>query len=229
MSLATPWDPHGSNHIANVSSAFASNRYSLASTSESGAFGTIDNNPFRQSQSFASMSQYAGADPSSQSQLVAPTRGYPREQSPNSSSESGQSYPRHLDRLPSEDPSYYSGAGAYPSHLYSPDTAEDVPILQEPAYIPPGHYSSSSQAMYDAQAQQQQQAQQHAPPARTRQPSGRGVSLVDTGPVAHDPVRRASKHQRRSSSRQYVSSPISSASTHHPGNLPPGAVSLVSS
>lgn len=217
-----------------VVSAFASNRYSLASTSESGAFGTLDNNPFRQSQSFASMSQYAGgADPSSQSQLVAPApRGYPREQSPNSSSESGASYPRHLDRLPSEDPSYYSGAGsAYPSHLYSPDTAEDAPILQEPAYIPPGHYSSSSQAMYaehdQQQNQQQQQQQQHAPPSRTRQPSGRGVSLVDTGPVAHDPVRRVSKHQRRSSSRQYMSSPISSSSNHHPGNLPPGAVSLI--
>jgi chitin synthase len=43
--------------------------------------------------------------------------------------------------------------------------------------------------------------------------------------VAHDPVRRVSKHQRRSSSRQYLSSPISSSSTHHPGSLPPGAVS----
>lgn len=172
------------------------------------------------------MSQYAGADPSSSSQLVAPAaRGYPREQSPNSSSESGQSYPRQLDRLPSDDPSYYSG-GSYPSHLYSPDTQEDAPILQaeplQPAYIPPGHYSSSSQAMYAENEQQQQQPQQ--PPTRTRQPSGRGVSLVDTGPVAHDPVRRVSKHQRRSS-RQYVSSPISSSSTHHPGNLPPGAVS----
>lgn len=209
--------------LLTVCSAFASHRYSLASTNEtyqSGAFGVADGNPFRQSQSFASMSQYAGADPSSSSQLVAPaSRSYPRDQSPNSSTESGQSYPRALDRLPSDDPSYYSGNTEFPSHLYSPGSNENAPILPaDPAHIAPGHYSSSSQAMYAENDHQ----------TRTRQPSGRGVSLVDTGPVANEPVRRTSKHQRRSSSRQYLASPISSSSTHHPGNLPPGAVSPAS-
>jgi chitin synthase len=201
-----------------ILSAFASHRYSLASTNEtyqSGAFGAADSNPFRQSQSFASMSPYT-ADPSSSSQLVAPaSRSYPREQSPNSS-ESGYSRPIH--RSPSDDPSTYN---AYPTHMYSPEAGvyqdeDSAPILQaaspEPAYIPPGHYSS--QAAYENES-------------RTRQPThGRGVSLVDTGPVSQEPVRRTSKHQRRSSSRQYLSSPISSS--NHASNLPPGAVSPLS-
>jgi chitin synthase len=204
-----------------TSSAFANQRYSLASTNETyqsgGAFGAVDSNPFRQSQSFASMSPYT-ADPSSSSQLAAPAaRGYPREQSPNSSAESG--YTRPIERSPSDDPSTYN---SYPSHLYSPDAGmyqdeDSAPILPavspEPAYIPPGQYSS--QAAYENESRQ-------------RQPThGRGVSLVDTGPVAHEPVRRTSKHQRRSSSRQYLASPISSSNTHA-GNLPPGAVGLPS-
>jgi chitin synthase len=197
--------------FANIS-AFASNRYSLASTNEtyqSGALGAVDANPFRQSQSFASMTPYT-TDPSSLSQLAAP-RGYHREQSPNSSAESGS---RGLDRMPSDDPSTNT---SYPSHLYSPDAGayqdeDSAPILQaspEPAYIPPGQYSQPTQGMYDNEPR--------------RQPShGRGVSLVDTGPVAHEPVRRVSKHQRRSSSRQYLASPISTST--HASSLPPGAV-----
>jgi len=187
-------------------SAFASNRYSLASTNETyqsgGAFGAVDSNPFRQSQSFASMAPYT-TDPASSSQLAAPTA----RRSPNSSAESG--YSRPLNRMPSDDPSTYN---SYPSHLYSPDAGmydeDSAPILQaasspEPAFIPPGQYANEPR----------------------RQPShGRGVSLVDTGPVAHEPVRRVSKHQRRSSSRQYLSSPISSS--NHASNLPPGAVRL---
>jgi chitin synthase len=142
-------------------------------------------------------------DPASSSQLAAPTA----RRSPNSSAESG--YSRPLDRMPSDDPSTYN---SYPSHLYSPDAGmydeDSAPIFQaasspEPAFIPPGQYANEPR----------------------RQPShGRGVSLVDTGPVAHEPVRRVSKHQRRSSSRQYLSSPISSS--NHASNLPPGAVGL---
>jgi len=141
-------------------------------------------------------------DPASSSQLAAPTA----RRSPNSSStESG--YSRPLDRMPSDDPSYAS----YPSHLYSPDAGmydeDSAPILQatpEASYIPPGQYANEPR----------------------RQPShGRGVSLVDTGPVAHEPVRRVSKHQRRSSSRQYLASPISSS--NHASSLPPGAVRLI--
>ena len=52
------------------------------------------------------------------------------------------------------------------------------------------------------------------------------VSLVDTGPVpaaTHDPVRRVSRHNRRSSSRNALS-PLSN--TSHSSQLPPGAVSL---
>lgn len=200
-----PESEHPSCTAADIS-AFASNRYSLASTNETyqsgGAFGAVDSNPFRQSQSFASMTPY-GTDPSLSSHLAAPAR----RQSPNSSAESGQTYPRQIDRTPSDDPTYSS----YPSHLYSPDAGmyadeDSAPILQtapssDSAYIPPGQYANEPR----------------------RQPShGRGVSLVDTGPVAQQPVRRVSKHQRRSSSRQYLASPISSS--NHASSLPPGAV-----
>lgn len=234
-----------------------SNRYSVVSTSEtyaSGGGGTQENNPlFRQSQSFASMSQYAQSspearvDPSSMSQLALPAaRGFPigRDPSPGSSTESGHA--ARLERGPSDDPSSFTHSSAsyspytvYPNETYH-DEAEQ-PILPtafassstsspEPAYIQPGHYSSNMYAEPDSiapqyQQQQQQQQRQQAPP-RTRQHSqhGRGVSLVDTGPVPvapHDPVRRVSRHQRRSSSRNQLVSPVSSSSH----NLPPGAVS----
>ena len=222
----------------------ASNRYSMASTSEtygSGA-GTQEGNPlFRQSQSFASMSQFASSpdnrlDPSSMSQLaLPPARGlsFGRDLSPGSSTESGHA---RLERGLSDDPSTfthssasYSPYQAYPTEGYH-DEAE-APILQpgygsaspEPSYIQPGHHYPEA----DVVAQR----------TRQRQPSqnssyGRGVSLVDTGPVGttpHHPVRRVSRqpqqqgqHTRRGSRNQLVS-PVSSNS--HASMLPPGAVS----
>ena len=221
----------------------------MTSTSETYASGsgTQEGNPlFRQSQSFASMSGYAASnaetrvDAGSMSQLALPPArglGIGRDPSPGSSTESGHVASR-LERGPSDDPSSfthssgsasaYSPYNAYPTETYH-DEAE-APILQpyrstsspEPAYIQPGHYSSPIYGEPESQVPQQ----------RTRQASlqsqhGRGVSLVDTGPVPvapHDPVRRVSRHQRRSSSRNQLVSPISS-SGGHAGQLPPGAVS----
>lgn len=213
-----------------------SNRYSMASTSETyqSGFGTTESNPlFRQSQSVASMNQYSEPryDPSSMSTLALPVSRGGRDYSSNSS-ESGPS----VQRLPSDDPSSFSShshpsAQSHPSHIYTPEsvmyTDEDQPILPpgfpasstsspEPAYIPPGQYASQSYA---------------EPEQPRRQPThGRGVSLVDSGPVpvggqqtGHDPVRRVSRHTRRSSSRNHLVSPISPSQ----GSLPPGAVSRV--
>ncbi|KAK1920857.1 chitin synthase 3 [Papiliotrema laurentii] len=219
--------------------ALPSNRYSIVSTSETYAsgLGTQEGNPlFRQSQSFASMSQYAGSspdarvDPASMSQLALPTsRGVAvgRDPSPGSSTESG--YAGRLERGPSDDPSSFSHSSASysPYTTYANDGYNDEaeqPILPpvsppENTYIQPGHHSST---VYSEPESTQA-------PARARQPPpqhGRGVSLVDTGPVPvapHDPVRRVSRHQRRSSSRNQLVSPVSS-SGHH-SNLPPGAVS----
>lgn len=210
--------------------------------------GTQENNPlFRQSQSFASMSQYAQSspeariDPASMSQLALPTsRGYPigRDVSPGSSTESG--HVAKLERGPSDDPSSFSHSSAsyspytvYPTDSYH-DEAEQ-PILPptfassstsspEPAYIQPGNYSSNMYAEPENIAQQYHQQPVNTSRPRQSSQHGRGVSLVDTGPVPvapHDPVRRVSRHQRRSSSRNQLVSPVSS-SGHH---LPPGAVS----
>jgi chitin synthase len=201
----------------------------MASTSETyqSGFGTTESNPlFRQSQSMASMNQYG--EPSSMSNLALPIS---RGQRDYSSSESGPS----IQRYPSDDPSSFSSHshGHYPSHAYSPEAPmypdEDQPILPpgfiaqssssspEPHHIALGQYSTSTS--YESEPTRRQGAQpSHA----------RGVSLVDSGPVpvggqqtAHDPVRRVSRHTRRSSSRNHLVSPISPAQ----GNLPPGAVS----
>lgn len=238
-------------------SGLTSNRYSMASTSETYNSGLVTNesNPlFRQSQSFASMSQYASPnvetriDPSSMSQLALPAaRGVPllgRDSSPGST-ESGTSVPSHghLERGPSDDPSAFShsSAGYSPYAPYSNETFIDEaeqPILPpnfpfnsthsspEPGYIQPGQYSS-------APVYAEPEHNLVHPPARSRQHStpvqGRGVSLVDTGPVPvggqapHDPVRRVSRHARRSSSRNQLVSPVSASS--HTSALPPGAVS----
>jgi len=231
-----------------MSRMLASNRYSMTSTSETygSGIGTHEGNPlFRQSQSFASMSQYASSpdnryDPNGMSQLaLPPARGMSlgREPSPGPSSESGQA--ARLERGLSDDPSTfthdsasYSPYQAYPTETYH-DEAE-APILQpsygtmspEPSYIQPGNHSA-----------QYPEFESVPQPTRQRQPSqqslhGRGVSLVDTGPVGtapHHPVRRVSRqpqpqgqHVRRSSRNQLVS-PVSNNS--HASNLPPGAVS----
>jgi chitin synthase len=187
---------------------------SSAETYNSG-FGTNEGNPlFRQSQSFASMSQYASSPDvkvDNMSQLALP-RGIGREASPVS--DRGK-----LERGSSDDPSThsstYSPYHAYPSETYQ-DEAEQ-PILP-PNFIQPEPFVQPSNYAY-------------AEP--TRQPShGRGVSLVDTGPVPvggqqapHDPVRRVSRHQRRSSSRNHLVSPVTGPS--HASQLPPGAVSLL--
>jgi len=194
------------------------------------------------------MNQYSSnldnrVDPSSMSQLaLPPARGISlgRDSSP-SSTESG--HVARLERGLSDDPSTFTHSSAsyspyqpYPTEGYH-DEAE-APILQpaygtispEPTYIQPGHYSA-----------QHSETDQAAQTARQRQPSqqslyGRGVSLVDTGPVAttpHHPVRRVSRqpqqpgqHNRRGS-RNQLASPVSSSS--HASHLPPGAVSASTS
>lgn len=145
---------------------------------------------------------------------LPPARGASigREQSP-SSTESGASnnYGGHGS---SEDPSGSSHADPY----YQPFTNEVYQDEAEQPILPSEyHPTTSPEPVYQTA------------PARVRQPSQRGVSLVDTGPVRsaqaapHDAVRRVSRHQRRSSSKNQLVSPISSGG--HTGNLPPGAVS----
>ncbi|WWC68915.1 uncharacterized protein I206_102851 [Kwoniella pini CBS 10737] len=185
--------------------------YSVVSTSEtsySGFGGTNEGNPlFRQSQSFQSMSQMVPSpegNPASVSQLaLPPARGASlgRDHSSGSAESSGSNT---LERANSDDPSY--GYHAYPNESYQDDAEQ--PIL--PANYLPQPISHPV----------------HVEPERTRRPSQRGVSLVDTGPVRqqvapHDAVRRVSRHQRRSSSRNQLVSPISSNGGH--GTLPPGA------
>jgi chitin synthase len=201
------------------------------------------------------MSQYASptvetrVDPASMSQLALPAaRTVPiigRDPSPGSSAESGASVPplRNLERGPSDDPSSFSQSSA-PYSPYQPYSNEsfideaEQPILPphfpfrssnsspEPGFIQPGQYSSP------VYAEPQHAVSPVQPPPRSRQAAahGRGVSLVDTGPVPvggqavpHDPVRRVSRHARRSSSRNQLVSPVTASS--HTSVLPPGAVS----
>ena len=213
--------------------AFAgSNRYSMVSTSEtySSNLASQESNPlFRQSQSFASMSQYGPetrVDPASISQLALPmsrTGGVGRDPSP-ASSESG--FAGKLERGLSDDPSTgYSSSAYSPFATYQNDPYQDD--ARQPMLSSQGQsYSASSPDTYYQSPPRQ--AVDASPDANAR-PSGhsRGVSLVDTGPVPvapHDPVRRVSRHQRRSSSRNQLVSPISSSGGHL-ANLPPGAVS----
>ncbi|WWC87585.1 uncharacterized protein L201_002475 [Kwoniella dendrophila CBS 6074] len=193
--------------------------YSVVSTSEtsySGFGGTTESNPlFRQSQSFQSMSQmvpHSEGNQGSMSQLaLPPARGgsLGRDHSSGSAESSGSNT---LERANSDDPSYGHGYHAYPNESYQDDAEQ--PILPS-NYLPQNN--SPEPATFSNVV--------YADPERSRRPSQRGVSLVDTGPVrqvaAHDPVRRVSRHQRRSSSRNQLVSPITSSGGH--GNLPPGA------
>ncbi|KAL7419883.1 Chitin synthase, class 3 [Cryptotrichosporon argae] len=198
------------------------NRYSMVSTSEtytSGGYNNEGNPFFRQSQSFASMpntSEPSSTEHSSISGLqLAPPRGstnMTRDPSPTSTVESGSPGMGRLERNASDEQTLqYS---AYPESY--PD--EDQPIL------PPQFSSASGSASGGYRYEDTPAAYQ--PQRASRQPShGRGVSLVDTGPVqvSHDPVRRTSKqHARRTSTgRGQVLSPTSSNS--HASSLPPGA------
>ncbi|WVQ73906.1 hypothetical protein IAR50_003487 [Cryptococcus sp. DSM 104548] len=193
--------------------ALPSNRYSLVSTSETynSGFGTQESNPlFRQSQSFASMSQAApgsehnyGGDVSQLA--LPPARGAPgREHSP-SSTESGMS--NNLGQ--GSDPSSSSHADPY---SYQPYTNEVYPDEAEQPILPNDYIPASPPEPTYRTARQPSQSQ-------------RGVSLVDTGPVRtagnNDAVRRVSRHNRRSSSKNQLVSPISSGG--HNSVLPPGA------
>ena len=177
----------------------ASNRYSMASTSETGfsgghgaGFGTSESNPlFRHSTSGQSMAYIEKSDNISNLALPPRGHGHHREPSP-ASSDSGH-------RLPPSQAQY-------------------------------GYdYSQPQQQQYQQQQQQQyqQQQQQYHDSGYDAQGSNMNrVSLVDSGPVPaapHDPVRRVSRHNRRSSSRNALS-PLSN--TSHSSQLPPGAVSL---
>lgn len=238
---------------AEITSGLSSNRYSMVSTSETynSGLGTNESNPlFRQSQSFASMSQHAfpspdaKVDPASMSQLALPAaRGVPiigRDPS-RGSVESGISQIR-LERGLSDDPSSFShSSNAYsPYRPYSNESYNDEaeqPILPpnfpfssatsspELSHPQPGQYGTAMHVEPEPVNAPRVQA-----PPRSRQATshGRGISLVDTGPVPvggqapHDPVRRVSRHARRSSSRNQLVSPVSSSS--HASHLPPGAV-----
>ena len=192
----------------------SSHRYSVASTSETynSGGGTGENNAlFRQSQSFSTMSPY---DPTNISQLALPPgRGVPmgRDPSPASTESGGEpaSYPV-LQREDSEQLSQFS------PNLSSTNS--------EHALISPSHYSSPTPVYAEPDAMMQQ----NQATSRNRQPSahGRGVSLVDSGPVPvapHDPVRRVSRHVRRQSSRNQLAN-SNSGNVYDP-SLPPGAVS----
>ncbi|KAK8861274.1 hypothetical protein IAR55_002093 [Kwoniella newhampshirensis] len=222
-------------------SAHPSNRYSVVSTSETynSGLGTTESNPlFRQSQSFASMSQLAPSPethPASMSQLaLPPARGVSlgRDHSP-SSAESGTS--NNLERGPSDDPSNYGHSSSY--NAYQPYANEVYQDEAEQPILPPNYLPQSTSpepalsgtSLSTATYADPEEIGRRIASGRTRQSSQRGVSLVDTGPVrtvgqvtAHDPVRRVSRHQRRSSSRNQLVSPISS-NGGHASNLPPGA------
>jgi chitin synthase len=90
---------------------------------------------------------------------------------------------------------------------------EPSPVSSDSGHrLPPAQYGYD----YSQQYQQQEDTQ-----------GMNRVSLVDSGPVPaapHDPVRRVSRHNRRSSSRNALS-PLSN--TSHTSQLPPGAVSFI--
>lgn len=205
-------------HCLYLSSGIPSNRYSIVSTSETfnSGLGTAESNHlFRQSQSFASMSQVAPSPETNYGNVpqlaLPPPRGASigREHSP-SSTESGTS--NNYAYGSSEEPSA-SNVDPY----YQPFINEVYQDEAEQPILPSEYTTTSPEPVYQTA------------PARVRQPSQRGVSLVDTGPVRsaqaapHDAVRRVSRHQRRSSSKNQLVSPISSGG--HTGSLPPGAVS----
>jgi chitin synthase len=195
-----------------LSRAHGSNRYSVVSTSETYASGSglalSESNPlFRNSQSLASMSQYTPPEKTDGSGG--------RDASPASSESGGSHYKSGDEAVRVSEYSPY-----YPSDAYR----DEAPILPPvfPSHASPDSYSHPS-------GYGQVPAYDPIPPS-----SSRGVSLVDVGPVPaggqmapHDPVRRVSKqqtqHRRRSSSRNDLLSPTSSAS--HSSQLPPGAVS----
>lgn len=162
------------------------------------------------------------------SQLALPAaRGapIPRGNSP-SSAESGQVYSGRLERGISDDPSSFSHA----SSGYSPYNPHDDDIEQP---ILPSNFPASQPAPIDTtpyyqpgQYQQTYSEPEQAAPRMRQSSYGGGVQLRDPGvtnQAPHDPVRRVAKHQRRSSSRNQLVSPVSSSS--HTSALPPGAVS----
>ncbi|WVQ83493.1 hypothetical protein IAT38_005634 [Cryptococcus sp. DSM 104549] len=216
-------------------------KYSVVSTSETynSGFGTNESNTFfgknqSHSQSFGSMNQLAPSpehNGGSMSQLALPPAqrgGVGRDHSP-SSTESGASY-----GVSGEDTGNYA-QNQY-NNAYQPYANEIYQDEAEQPILPPNYISNSSTSPEPAVGGYGAPGVAYGEPeqglqARTRQPSQRGVSLVDTGPVRtggqvapHDPVRRVSRHQRRSSSRNQLVSPISSSSNGgHQGQLPPGA------
>jgi len=221
--------------------------------------GTNESNPlFRQSQSFASISNLAPSpetrpDSGSMSQLaLPPARVYAQPPAREASPASSEShFSNKLERGPSDDPSSFTHSSrnaaypvypAYPSDSSYQDEAEQPilpPNFPNPStvtsgggqYLPPP--MTGITGLYGAQNYAAEAEELRTDRSRIQQPHpshGRGISLVDTGPVPvggqqapHDPVRRVSKHARRSSSRNQLVSPASTSS--HSANLPPGAVS----
>jgi chitin synthase len=176
----------------------------MASTSETytSGFNTSESNPlFRPSNSMASMSPYNEKNDPNIPQLALPP-ARPMIPSP-ASSESGRT--RDPNRLPP--------ASSYPYDYPIADDS-DAPILSGFPAAAPDSYRAAQNQPHEESRRRQQSAH------------SRGVSLVDTGPVPaapHDPVRRVSRHQRRSSSRNQLVSPVTGSSNS--SHLPPGAVS----
>lgn len=215
-------------------------------------FGQSDTGPLfrhsQHSQSIASMSPYSEkTDPSNISQLALPAaRPMARDPSP-ASSDSGGHHMTSSSHSASTDPNRLPPApvpvqASYPYGYPTSDSFRDdhdAPILSGFPVTTADQYHAPPAQVFNAiptQAQQQYQpapaqapvqvypvAQAQAQPATS---TNRGVSLVDSGPVPaapHDPVRRVSRHQRRSSSRNQLVSPITTSSQS--SHLPPGAVS----
>ena len=189
--------------LLTFSTGVPSHRYSMASTSETYNSGFGENSAlFRQSQSMTS-----SHDPN-MSQLALPGRAAPlgRDLSPASTESGGEPhYPMsqgdESEQLSQMSPQMGSTSEA---PLISPVSYQSTPMFAEPDPVV-----------------------QPSSIGRTRQPShGRGVSLVDSGPVPvapHDPVRRVSRHVRRQSSRNQLAN--SASGQGYDSNLPPGAVS----
>lgn len=205
-----------------------SNRYSVVSTSETYAsgLGTTESNPlFRQSQSFASMSQAGGYGNSSEmradhnvSNLALPSaRGAGRDPSPASTESGGSGSAALLERGQSDDPSTFShsSSGMFnPYQPYTPDSYLDEaeqPILPSHGGLSTASFASPEAAYRTAplQASPYSDPEDQRPnlsPINTgtqRQPShGRGFSLTDPGIVPVAGMKQVDHQPVRRISRQ---------------------------
>lgn len=112
---------------------------------------------------------------------------------------------------------------------------QNSPALSEVRSVDPNRLPHASSYPYDYPLHEDNDAGRPAADRQVynqpvqddrRQAHSRGVSLVDSGPVPaapYDPVRRVSRHNRRSSSRNQLVSPVTGGS--HSSHLNSGGVS----